>query len=898
MPIRKIIACLWCLFPVLVKAQTIGFSAPDTVCTGTPIQLQNTSTGVSTYFWNFCSGGIYNTPDLTSLGNPGGLLTDPVFTAYAKDGNNYYVFVTNNTSQSLIRLNFGNSLLNTPVATTISNIKIPLSAEGIQVVKDATGNWHVIVVGGTVAQGSHIVTIHFGLSLSNNPTNINSDDWGNIGNLAYPADLYVFEEGGRYYGFTCNFENSTITRFDFGTNFGSAPTAINLGSFGSSLSTPTGLFAIKENSNWYLMVTNQGNSSITRIEFGASLLNTSPTAQNLGNPDNALNQPRDISLVSECGQTTAIVVGSPSSGRISRLVFNGGVAGNNIIGADLGNPGGVLGFPHSISTVFREGNELYAFIPNVNTGRLTRMSFRSCTNASIPSSTAATPPAFQYNAPGIYTVNLITDEGLPTQQSFCRNIVVIDPPTVNIGPDVTVCQGRTVQFNAGTGFSSYTWSNGSTANSITANTAGVYSVTVSNGGCTATDDAEVFISQPMNVVSNSLQDIDCRHITGEAEIVVTGGTAPYTYSLDGATAVASATFTGLTAGSHTVTVRDNLGCIAPVTFTVARDNSRDLDITASTTNLDCWYIHNGAINVQVITGTPPLQFALGNGAYQPQPMFTGLDTGSYKVYASNNYCVDSATVRITSLPAIRVSPVLTNETCNNANGVAVLNASGGAGNFTYSWDGSTAAINTFTGLSAGTYHWIVTDANGCFTEHDTALINVQLRSVGIANNDTTINIGDEVILHAENGTDYHWEPEDGSLSCQDCATTIARPLKTTEYIVTVPPGTGCIESDTVLVTLTYVRSFFMPNAFTPNGDGQNDYFRPKAKGVVVYNLQIYNRWGELLFHSDSKDQGWDGTYKGAPQQAGVYVYIVNYGLYTDDGKTKMELKKGTFLLIR
>jgi gliding motility-associated-like protein len=877
-----------------------SFNAPDTVCVGAPVQLQNTSTGANSHFWNFCSGNIYSSPEITNLGNPGGLLTDPVFTAFAKDGDDYYVFVINNTNDGLVRLAFGNSLLNTPVATRIDNLNIPPSAEGIQIVHNASG-WYIIVVGGTVAQGSRIVTISFGASLANNsPVGTN---WGNIGNLAFPVDLYVFEEGGNYYGFTCNFENNTLTRFDFGNDLDNPPTGINLGSFGGLINTPTGIFTVKENGRWYLMLTNERTNELLRMDFGTSLLNTTPVVQSLGNPGNALYHPRDISLIKECGQTMAVVVNgadpaTQTGGSVARFDFHDGIAGGNITGSNLGNPNNLLDFPHGISTVFREGNELYSFIPNVRNRSLVRMAFKSCTNASIPSSTAANPPAFQYNQTGIYTVNLIINEGLPTQQSACRNIVVVEPPVVTVGPDLQICDGRTVTLDAGDGFRSYSWSNGSTDRTIDVDAAGTYAVSVSNGACTATDGMELSIYPVMQINADILQQIDCRHTTGEMQINIVGGTAPFAYELDGATGVPQNLFTDVTMGDHTITVTDDKGCTATDVFEMTEDVTRKLAATATVANPLCADSRDGTVSVQVTLGTAPFEYALANGSFQPQPDFTGLDEGTYKVYVRNSACIDSMEVQLTKPSPVLVSVTKTDEICYRSDGIVSLAPSGGIAPYSVTWENNVSTSTTFPDLSAGTYHFAVTDAQGCTVDEEVEIENLLYSNIRIRNSDMTINIGEQVVLEAENAQDYHWEPVDGSLSCIDCATTIARPLKETQYIVRTSGGQNCISSDTVLIRVTYFRSFFMPNAFSPNNDGHNDYFRPVSKGVMVFSMQLYNRWGELIFQTGDLNQGWDGKVNGVLQPVGTYVYVVNYGLFSDQGEINMQSRKGTFTLIR
>ena len=136
------------------------------------------------------------------------------------------------------------------------------------------GKWYVIIVGGDpVGSGepSKIVKIELGTNIANNsPT---ATYWGNLGNLSYPHDLYVFDDNGNWYGFTVNYGNSTVTRFNFTSSFSNTPTATNFGNI-ANLNGPTGLHAIKDNNKWYLFITNATSSSLSRLDFGTSLLNT------------------------------------------------------------------------------------------------------------------------------------------------------------------------------------------------------------------------------------------------------------------------------------------------------------------------------------------------------------------------------------------------------------------------------------------------------------------------------------------------------------------------------------------------------------------------------------------------------------------------------------------------
>ena len=106
------------LFSSLCFGQIVvpNFTIPDTVCVNKPVTITNSSSGASSYYWNFCTANINKTPSGVNFGNPGGQLTTPCFIDYAYENGNWYGFITSNNPPSLVRLEFGNSLLNTPIA--------------------------------------------------------------------------------------------------------------------------------------------------------------------------------------------------------------------------------------------------------------------------------------------------------------------------------------------------------------------------------------------------------------------------------------------------------------------------------------------------------------------------------------------------------------------------------------------------------------------------------------------------------------------------------------------------------------------------------------------------------------------------------------------------------------
>ena len=149
-------------------------------------------------------------------------------------------------------------------------------------------------------------------------------------------------------------------------------------------------------------------------------------------------------------------------------------------------------------------------------------------------------------------------------------------------------------------------------------------------------------------------------------------------------------------------------------------------------------------------------------------------------------------------------------------------------------------------------------------------------------------------LNADNAVYYWWLPNDGSLNNRNINNPIATPTQNTVYTVYGTDSTGCMDSAKITIDVTF-DSITIPSAFTPNGDGLNDIFRPIGmKYQKLVSFSIYNRWGQQIFYTANKEQGWDGTFNGVLQDLGTYQYMIIVAL--DNGDNRMF--KGTVTLIR
>lgn len=165
-----------------------------------------------------------------------------------------------------------------------------------------------------------------------------------------------------------------------------------------------------------------------------------------------------------------------------------------------------------------------------------------------------------------------------------------------------------------------------------------------------------------------------------------------------------------------------------------------------------------------------------------------------------------------------------------------------------------------------------------------------------AGNDTIIVKGEYINFNAKGGSIFEWSPPDFLNS-----TTIPNPTgyypdtgKISYNLYTMSPK-GCEGNDSINVWVVGQGSLFVPSAFTPNGDGRNDLFRPKSVGYRAYKyFRVFNRLGEMVYETETIGDGWDGRYKGHKADLGTYFWLLS----AEDKDGKVFQKKGDVVLIR
>jgi gliding motility-associated-like protein len=265
----------------------------------------------------------------------------------------------------------------------------------------------------------------------------------------------------------------------------------------------------------------------------------------------------------------------------------------------------------------------------------------------------------------------------------------------------------------------------STATTTSGLTAGMHTVTVKDANsCTVTATYSVGSNLPPTAAVTSSLHILCNGAsTGSLAVTPTGGTAPYTYTLTSPSQTnATGNFTGLPAGSYSITVRDNAGCTATVSATLTQPTV----LTATTTSypVNCFGNATGTVSAGGSGGTAPYTYswpALGSSTLATTG---GAVAGTYTVTIRDaNLCVITRTVSVTQPTSLTLTSTLTPATCGNANGSGTVTVAGGTTPYNYNWSNG-GATSSLTGAVAGTYSVTVTDFNGCVLTRTVSVTNI------------------------------------------------------------------------------------------------------------------------------------------------------------------------------
>ncbi len=456
------------------------------------------------------------------------------------------------------------------------------------------------------------------------------------------------------------------------------------------------------------------------------------------------------------------------------------------------------------------------------------------------------------------------------------------------------------------------WGNGRLEDNVTSLTldglcAGNNIITVTDdNGCVQTNIVNVPGPVPVEIDPNNttIIDVTCNGDTnGSVTISAKGGTGPYNYFWPQQN-VTGSTINNLSPGNIPVQITDARNCRLD-TFIVINEPPLlivQVDPTLIS-NIGCSGINDGQIGVIVEGGNTGAKNYKWSHGGSDGPIASGLAPGTYTVTVTDSKgCLATASYTLSEPePIVAVIPTPDEPACfGQTTFLSVSSATGGSGRgYTFSVDnGPVTPIGGSIPVLAGIRQIVVFDDKGCSFQTSITIrqpdpVEVILPEVIEIDLGDTINLDPEVIS-ALNINSYDWT-NGNSLSCSNCLNPAAFPSNSTNYRLLVTDANGCTASGTVRVQVNKRRYVFIPDAFTPNGDGLNDIFSIfTGKGVAeIESFRIYNRWGALLYQQDfiapelSAETGWDGRFNGEMMDMGIFIYTAS-----------IRFQDGTVLLYR
>ena len=421
---------------VLAQTDPNLFKLPDTVCTGHEIAPFDIIEGAANYSWTFCPPNLGGLPVGNNMGAVQGLNAGNGIVLAEDEGVTYSFHI--NTNGGLVRMRFLNGYEGLP--SQITQIGATMNNPGgIYAINDGS-KWNLFVVAGTDSANSRLMHYTFENGLKAMPTEVNL---GNMGGALYgPKHLFIAKDGDNWYGFSFTKEDKML-RLAFGNSLNNTPTVSNMGNIDGHFSGVSGITGIVELDNWHLFITNRTASTVNHITFGNSLANA-PYVDDLGNLGNRIVNPVGIAITRDCDAYYGYVVNF-GTGSLVTLHWDDQSIANP---PTVTNHGNVSNFvqPRAMSGVARDSGSVYMLSINGD-NTLSRIIFNPCTDASVATSDLRSPPTFKLMEPGIYTIFLTINEGLPNVKTDCEEIVVYDHPPLTISNDTLICQGDTVRLS-------------------------------------------------------------------------------------------------------------------------------------------------------------------------------------------------------------------------------------------------------------------------------------------------------------------------------------------------------------------------------------------------------------------------------------------------------------------
>lgn len=448
------------------------------------------------------------------------------------------------------------------------------------------------------------------------------------------------------------------------------------------------------------------------------------------------------------------------------------------------------------------------------------------------------------------------------------------------------------------------WTFGSGKSSFDNLGPGDYTLTVADqSGCTRTqtitiEDAPLFKIEP------EVKQISCfGKKDGALKLNLKGGVGKYSIRWDHGPELEN--LFNLSSGLYGVTVRDETDCVIRSEFNIVEPAQLQLDPKV-TDALDCFNTQSGEISLGIIGGTPPYTIQWSNGS--TSETLTGITSGQYAVSVKDaSGCSINQSFEIKRPPTISIVGFRSTDVQCEPRSIEEkiqVTVSGGVAPYTIQWSGGKVSPDgkTMTTDSPGFYEVIVTDGKGCVKKESFEIENLdviprsEIESTAFEQYNSYLVNFEIQFLNKSFGqiTSYFWDFGDGSESFEENPKHTYTAEGEYDLTLKVTDIFGCASEVKKKISV-FDYYLVVPNAFTPNGDGINDYFFPKFINIESLEFWILNKWGETIFYTDDlNSQGWNGKINQAVGLPGNYVYKLKFK--TLDGRTQTQTD--LFLLLK
>ncbi len=424
---------------------------------------------------------------------------------------------------------------------------------------------------------------------------------------------------------------------------------------------------------------------------------------------------------------------------------------------------------------------------------------------------------------------------------------------------------------------------------------GRYLLTIRDSlGCTDTTTLTVLEKARPTIDSVRIAPASCNKNNGQLTVFGRAETPNIQYSLDSLVFAPSSVFANLKDNNYTVFLKDTNKCVVSKPVVVARIVAPKIDsvvLKPSTCLRD-----NGSILVMANN----VSFSIDSIAFGSTRQFSNVRGGNYTIYIRDSAkCVISQKVVVPKIAPPSIDDIkLVPESCKKNDGQIIVKASNTSGRLWYSLDSNFVQRDSFLNLASGIFTVSVRDSFSCVVKQNTTVQNQPLPIVEeIKTAPSVCDVATGVILiKAKAGRELFYSI-DGTKFQTDY---LFRSVKPGKYNITVKDAKGC--QTTTSADIARDCGLFIPNAFSPNADGENDFFNffgDATKVDKVLDFKVFNRWGVLLFSDNTVQmnnigQGWDGRFRGREVETGIYVFYLKVQL--KDG-TNLE-EKGDVTLLR